>query len=414
MARYIVDSQIDNHEKYYFIREQESQDIVLLPSKYLMHKKRSKLSPNTIRRSAGAISYYLNYIDETGIQLDDVWEMPYNKQQEHFTDYLIWLQAGLHSGDSYKKKPYNETCNAYLKEVFRFYRFSGQQDESTKQLKVLSDMRIIVHNSVGVKRTLYRNTFHGYLQEKGHIGKTIEQDKIVILLKACANCRDQILLLLLAETGFRIGELLGVRYATDIDYERHLLYVNFREDNENGARAKNAEYRKAKISDATFEILQFYIEEYKDLIFQQEYLIINISGDYAGKPMQDSGVYALMERLQKKTGIKVTPHMLRHYFAKTMRNEGERITVSGLCKRTGLSNSFFYRNPKIKEEVHKAVDIQNQSYKMNIDEVELLDEYKEKLLAMRIEIIKLKAENQKLESELDFLRRQQEGVSDVK
>ena len=80
MARYIVDSQIDNHEKYYFIREQESQDIVLLPSKYLMHKKRSKLSPNTIRRSAGAISYYLNYIDETGIQLDDVWEMPYNKQ----------------------------------------------------------------------------------------------------------------------------------------------------------------------------------------------------------------------------------------------------------------------------------------------------------------------------------------------
>lgn len=39
MARYIVDSQIDNHEKYYFIREQESQDIVLLPSKYLMHKK---------------------------------------------------------------------------------------------------------------------------------------------------------------------------------------------------------------------------------------------------------------------------------------------------------------------------------------------------------------------------------------
>ena len=48
MARYIVDSQIDNHEKYYFIREQESQDIVLLPSKYLMHKKRSKLSPNTI------------------------------------------------------------------------------------------------------------------------------------------------------------------------------------------------------------------------------------------------------------------------------------------------------------------------------------------------------------------------------
>ena len=54
------------------------------------------------------------------------------------------------------------------------------------------------------------------------------------------------LLLLLAETGFRIGEILGNRYATDIDYENHLIYVNFREDNENDARAKNAEFRKAK------------------------------------------------------------------------------------------------------------------------------------------------------------------------
>ena len=29
-----------------------------------------------------------------------------------------------------------------------------------------------------------------------------------------------------------------------------------------------------------------------------------------------------------------------------MRNEGERITVSGLCKRTGLSNSFFSQKSK--------------------------------------------------------------------
>ena len=358
MAKYIVVLQTENHEKYYVIREQESQDIVLLPSKYLMHKKRSRLSPNTIRRSAGAISYYLNYLDEIGIKLEDVWEMKYDKQQEHFTDYLIWLQAGLHSGDN-NKQPCNETCNAYLKEVFRFYRYAGQQGEAIKQLKVLSDMRIIVNNSVGVKRTLYRNTFHGYLQEKGHIGKTIEQDKIVSLLKACANCRDQILLLLLAETGFRIGELLGVRYTTDIDYERHLLYVNFREDNENDARAKNAEYRKAKISDATFEILQFYMQEYQDLIFQQEFLIINVAGDYAGKPMQDTGVYALMDRLQKKTGIKVTPHMLRHYFANARRKAGWRLElISQALGHRNIETTMRYLNISDQE----LIDVSEEFY----------------------------------------------------
>lgn len=46
-----------------------------------------------------------------------------------------------------------------------------------------------------------------------------------------------------------------------------------------------------------------------------------------------------------------------------------------------LSNSFFYRNEKIKEEVHKVVDIQNQSYKMNIDEAEPLMSMKEKVVS---------------------------------
>lgn len=249
MEHFIVDMQTEKSKKYYFIREEVSQEIVLLPSQYLMHKMRAKGSPNTIKRSALVISYYLNYLSENQLTMEDVWNMKYEKQQEHFTDFLIWLKAGMHSKDEYTKKPYNETCNAYLKEVFRLYNFAEQQEGCEQSLKVLSDAQYIVRNSVGIRKILNRRSFHGYLKETGHIGRTIEQDKIVILLKACANCRDQVLLLLLAETGFRIGEILGNRYATDIDYENHLIYVNFREDNENDARAKNAEFRKAKVSD---------------------------------------------------------------------------------------------------------------------------------------------------------------------
>lgn len=90
-----------------------------------------------------------------------------------------------------------------------------------------------------------------------------------------------------------------------------------------------------------------------------------------------------------------------------MRDDGERITVSKLCERTGLSNSFFYTNSKIKETIHKAIDLQEQSYKMNIEDAELVDRYKEKLLDMRIEIIKLKSENQKLRLEIDAMKRGQ-------
>lgn len=352
MAQYEVGVQMEKLDKYYFIREKDSMDIVFLPSKYLMHKKRIKLSPNTIRRSAFAIAYYLNFMEENKLHLEDVYRMKYTDQHEHFTDYLIWLKAGEHSRNDYTKLPNNETCNSYLKEVFRFYTFMEQENGRSESLKVLSDAKTIVRNSIGVRRVLNRKSFRGYLKEKGHQGKTIEQDKIISLLKECANCRDQVLLLLLAETGFRIGELLGVRYGEDINYKNHTISVNYREDNENNARAKNAEFRNAKISDAAFDILMFYINEYKDLILQQEYLFINISGDYAGKPFQISGVYAMLRRLEEKTGIKATPHMLRHYFANERRKAGwELAIISAAFGHRSIVTTMNYLNMTEQEMV---------------------------------------------------------------
>ena len=105
MEHFIVDMQTEKSKKYYFIREEVSQEIVLLPSQYLMHKMRAKGSPNTIKRSALVISYYLNYLSENQLTMEDVWNMKYEKQQEHFTDFLIWLKAGMHSKDEYTKKP---------------------------------------------------------------------------------------------------------------------------------------------------------------------------------------------------------------------------------------------------------------------------------------------------------------------
>lgn len=109
----------------------------------------------------------------------------------------------------------------------------------------------------------------------------------------------------------------------------------------------------------------------------------------------------MVEMNQEKSRQKVQQAMkeIQH-----MRSEGEKITISKLSKRTGLSDSFFYTNEKVRKAVHKAIDLQDQSYKMNIEGVELVDRYKEKLLDMRIEIVKLKSENQKLRLEIDALK----------
>lgn len=165
-------------------------------------------------------------------------------------------------------------------------------------------------------------SFKGYFKPKERNVRAAEETEIVEILKACTNIRDQLLLLLLAETGFRIGELLGVDYTRDIDYQNHTISVYFREDNDNDARAKNAEYRRAKISDDTYTFLMHYISEYRKLLQSQTLLFINIAGTAAGSPLKAESVNDMMKRMERKTGLKLTPHMLRRYFAVTRWNAG--------------------------------------------------------------------------------------------
>lgn len=218
----------------------ETMSIEELPSKYLMHKIKCKRSPNTVKRTAFSICYYMKYMAEKEMELTEVYQLDYEKQTEHFVEFLYWLKAGNHTEQTAgeKKCPNEGTCNAYLKDVFRFYLFIEAEYEQYGSLKTLSYNQIIAVNQVGVKKVLRNHSFKAYLKEEEHRGRTAKENQIITILQACTNRRDQLLLLMLAETGYRIGELLGVKYVKDIDYRNHMIRVCFREDNENEARAK--------------------------------------------------------------------------------------------------------------------------------------------------------------------------------
>lgn len=57
-----------------------------------------------------------------------------------------------------------------------------------------------------------------------------------------------------------------------------------------------------------------YLAENRKLLQYQTYLFINISGKTAGHAWKVESVYDMFGRMEKKTGIKLTPHMLRRYF----------------------------------------------------------------------------------------------------
>ena len=314
MKRYAVRMAAEGKRKYYYIQDSETLDIVLYPTKYLKHKTDANRSPNTVRRIAGSLCYYMEFLREKEIDLMQVGDMNFEEQYSHFVGFLYWLKEGRHITDNRIGNRNKGTCNAYLKDVFGFFLYMADCGY-TEPLKIMSYNQITVANATGVKRTIRSNSFRGYFKAEERNVRSAEEDEIVKLLRSCTNNRDRLLILLLAETGFRIGEVLGIDYTRDIDYERHTISVYFRDDNENNARAKNAEYRRAKVSDATFSFLLRYMSEYRKLLQHQTLLFINIVGATAGKPMLLESVYDMFLRMAAKTGIKLTPHMFRRYFA---------------------------------------------------------------------------------------------------
>ena len=112
MKRYSVETAWEGRKQYYYIQDEETLDIALLPSRYLMHKIKSNRSPNTVKRAAYALCYYLEYLSEMQMDFQQVYDLQYEEQNEHFVKFLYWLKEGRHKEEQFKKIPGNETCNA--------------------------------------------------------------------------------------------------------------------------------------------------------------------------------------------------------------------------------------------------------------------------------------------------------------
>jgi len=175
MDRYQVDSIKDGGKVYFMIRHKDDMSIVIAPTKYLKHMTKSNRSPYTVRRIAYSLMFYLGFLEENQITAGDVFEMKYDAQYVHFTDFLSYIKSGRHTDGKKVSCPSNATCNAYLRDVFGWFAFLELQEETHGSLKVLESHQVTFTNPVGLKFSIARRTFRGFLREDGHIGRTIER-----------------------------------------------------------------------------------------------------------------------------------------------------------------------------------------------------------------------------------------------
>jgi integrase len=164
----------------------------------------------------------------------------------------------------------------------------------------------------------------------------------VAILAACEHLRDRFLLSLLAETGMRAGQALGLRHCDFVSRRREVRIVP-RADNANGARAK---VRSAAVVPVSAPLVRLYSEymhvEYGDI--DSDYVFVNLFGGQVGGAMTYSAVHQLIGRIAARTGIGFTAHMLRHSHATDMVRRGVPIEVVArlLTHRSSTTTSQAY------------------------------------------------------------------------
>lgn len=146
------------------------------------------------------------------------------------------------------------------------------------------------------------------------------------LIDACERLRDRFLLVLLNETGLRVGEALGLRHA-DLRLRAGEVRVVPRSDNVNGVRAKGLKARTVPARSVVFDAYATYMEaEYG--VLDCDYVFVNLFRPPRGAPMTESNVENLTVRLRSRTGIgEYSPHALRHSYATRMLRAGVPIEV---------------------------------------------------------------------------------------
>ena len=83
-----------------------------------------------------------------------------------------------------------------------------------------------------------------------------------------------------------------------------------------------------------------------------------------------------------------------------MLKSGESVNVTTLAKRVGVSRSYFYRNKEATRLVNQALEKEEHILKENAGVVHIQEDIEEKMIDLRIEIMRLKSENEFLKEKL--------------
>ena len=287
----------------------EDGSVVEPVEQYLAYLTAIEQSPNTVRAYAISLKLWFEFLAHVGVD----WRCA---GPEDVARFVAWLRAPAENvivlaDASAVRAP--ASINRYLAAVFGFYDHHARTG-------------LGVADHLVAWRRISRGAFKPFLHHvtKGrpiptrpvrlHVPRraprVLDAEQVVAILAVCEHLRDRFLLLLLAETGMRIGQALGLRHADFVSRKREVHIVP-RTDNANRARAK---VRARQVVPVSTPLVRLY-SEYMHLEYgecESDYVFVNLWSGNIGAPLSYPTVHELIGRIAARTGIAFTAHMLRH------------------------------------------------------------------------------------------------------
>ncbi|PEU13474.1 tyrosine-type recombinase/integrase [Bacillus sp. AFS019443] len=326
----------DNKTRYMLVNRYG--EMVMPVMKFLKYKDNTGTARNTLRSYCYALKLYFEFLEQRGISYTDV-------GIDELAEFIRWLQnpfqhVKVTSIHNTLKKRKARSINIYLDKVYAFYDYLMRHEDYSMNLSER------LKRQVSASRGSFKSFLHHTLKNKTkdikilklkvpkEALKVLSPDQVQTLIDVCSNIRDKFLLVLLYETGMRIGEVLSLQLS-DIVPATRKVHIRDRGELVNGAEIKTVcSLRTLDISKELADLYRRYILEVHTDDVDSDFIFIKLTGDREGKPLDYPSVQALFKRLESKTGVKVTPHMLRHTNITELWRTGE-MRPETLQKRAG-------------------------------------------------------------------------------
>jgi integrase len=297
---------------------------VAAAERFLAHLSAIERSPNTVRAYAHSLALWFEWLRLRGRAWDAA-------GVEDVSEFVRWLRAPADNVivlDISASRRSEATVNRHLAAVFAFYDFHARAGVELAESLVAwrrvprGSYRPLLHHVTAGRPIPTRPV---KLRVPRRLPGSLSVEEVTTILAACARLRDRLLFALLAETGMRIGQALGLRHADFVSRRRQVSIVP-RDDNANGARAKTATTATVPVSTPLVRLYSDYMHtEFGDL--DCDYVFVNLWAEPVGRPLRYQAVAKLVARLRAATGVAFSPHLLRHTRATELIRGGVPIEI---------------------------------------------------------------------------------------